>query len=63
VRIAEKLAADSSLNQFGKAQIFACLGDKDRLSKPWIAPPRLDLSGWVGCSDFMDTPCFVATRG
>jgi TolB-like protein/Tfp pilus assembly protein PilF len=27
---AEKLAADSSLNAFNQAQIFACLGDKDR---------------------------------
>jgi hypothetical protein len=27
---AEKLAADSSLSLFNKAQIFACLGDKDR---------------------------------
>jgi len=27
---AEKLAADSSLSLFSQAQIFACLGDKDR---------------------------------
>ena len=27
---AEKLAADRSLNSFNQAQIFACLGDKDR---------------------------------
>ena len=59
---AEQLAAASSFNPFNQAQIFACLGDKDRAMKLWIAPLRLDPFGWAGRSHFQNWPSFAVIR-
>ena len=65
---AEKLAADRSLSLFGQAQIFACLGDKDRafeaLYRAAVAGPvRMGrLLRFQGYSQLGDDPRMKALR-
>jgi TolB-like protein/Tfp pilus assembly protein PilF len=65
---AEKLAADRSLSLFGQAQIFACLGDKDRAFEALYraaaaGPVRMGrLLRFQGYSQLRDDPRMKALR-
>jgi tetratricopeptide (TPR) repeat protein len=65
---AEKLAADRSLNPFGQAEIFACLGDKDRAFEALYraaasGPVRMGrLLSFQGYSQLRDDPRMKALR-